>query len=470
MFASRHFAARHFNARHFSAAVDANSIDVNTLFSRIGKLGHVLNTINGRRGGSAAGDIPVEVNDALAAYDGTPNFNREAVASLLNALTGMQGSMAGILSTVRDAARTDLINSFHADDPLEELTVEAALNALTRLLGTLYYVEPNTIGVTLTSTGNSGTGVIGVCVKDGLGRPLENLLAEGLHITVTGTSTAGSEQLRIRGEVAQHDKLHYEWPAGSGADATYVSVDAASTSKNKLTNGTFETFTVANTPDNWTIVTGSAGTHLFSEASVVYAGSKALRIAGDGSNLTQIKQNIVAKVAGRTVYMLNFWARMSAAPSQGVLVADLHDGTNVINDEQGVAQTLSVDLTTLGTTYTARQLDFRLVEPLPAAVWLRFRLSTAIENGKSLYLDHAAVAPMTQPGDPEDYTPFVCIFSGAVNWALDDGAGTKVLKITTTNSRGSQWQELLDRFYDTVDVSWLTPTSGVVLINDNLIG
>lgn len=443
------------------------------LFDRLGRLGYLLDLLNARRGGGSADDFPKELNDVLAEADGKPNEVRQAYASLLSELESLQAGMSGMPAAIKQAAQTDLINSFDADDPLPELSVEAALDALWRQMRTAVtrYVDANTLGATVTSTGNTGTGAVVAHTKDGLGVPLENLLAEDLLVTVTDVSTPAAAQLRVRGEAAQDDKLHWLWPAGSGADASFAAIDAADTAVNLLANGTFNTFTAANTPDNWTIAVGVAGTDIFEEATTVYvAGGKALKFLGTGgAPLSQIYQSVLANVDSRTVYALNCWVRVDSAPAAGVLVLDLHDGTSVINDEAGNAITVSIDLTTVGTTFAAQQLKFALPEPLPTIVRVRIRLSTALTSGRAMYLDHLALAPLAQPGTVPGATPYLGFFSGSSNWAADDGSGEKVLKIAVTNNRASQWQEKFDEYFDASDLGFTLPTAGTTLLNDNLI-
>lgn len=441
------------------------------LFDRLGAIVYLIDTINGRRGGSSAGDYPKEVADILTTYDGASNNIRSAVKNLLSQLTSLQSGHNAMLTALRTAAQTDLIESFHADDPLPVKDVETALKRLIKQMktATTRYVASNTISASTTSTSNTGTGAIVASVKDSDGTPLENILAEDLEITVTSTATAGSETLRLRGEAAQTDKLHFSWPEGSAADTSITAIDASGTA-NKLTNGDFEDFTVANTPDGWTIAVGAAGTDILSEASTVYKGSKALEFDGDASTLSQIYQAITsAQVASRTPYCVNFWAKVDVAPAAGALVIDLHDGSNVITDEAGNNITTTIDLTTLGTTYVAKQLIFSLPEPLPSTMRLRIRLSTALSSGSSLFIDHMALAAMTKIGNTPGHTPYVAAFSGATNWALDDGTGTKVLKIAVANNRAGAWQEAFDKLFGTSDYGIVLPTSGSTELLESMI-
>lgn len=440
------------------------------LFDRLGKIGHLINTINGRRGGASAGDYPVELNDVLVEYDGQVNEIRAVTVRLLQELESCQQGHSSLLAELRRAAQEDLVRSFHLDDPLEELTVAAALDALRRqmLTATTRYVEANTVSASPTSTGNTGDGAILCHVKDGYGRVLENLLAEDLRITVTDASTPANATLRVRGEVAVNDKLDHAWPAGSGADASYTAIDAAG-DENLLAGGDFETWTVANTPDDWEITVGAAGTDVL-ESADQYAGSSALQIVGDGATLTALVQQLsVANLASLTPYGLNAFMKVDVVPAAGVLTIDLFDGSNVINDEAGNPCQLVVDLTALSTSYAPANFGFALPEPLPSNVYLRMRLTTALSSGSSLLVDHAALAALSQPGSVAGQTPYLAFFSGATPWAADDGAGTKVLQVTSANNRASQQQELLDKLFDTAELGWTAPTSGTTIIADNLI-
>ena len=80
----------------------------------------------------------------------------------------------------------------------------------------------------------------------GKGRNLENALAEDLVLVISTTSTAGSESGSMRGEAGEKDKLSYKWPEGSNASSTITVRNPSSAGF--LTNGDFETFTVADLP------------------------------------------------------------------------------------------------------------------------------------------------------------------------------------------------------------------------------
>lgn len=445
------------------------------LFTRLGKIGHVLNITNTFRGVNSSGNLPAEIEDIIEEYDGETPTIRGTVDALVDALTSAQGGLSSLLGSLRTAAQQTLIEMVYADvlangavlNPMRTKALSEAIEELiAQMLAGSETVDATEPSIAASAGGsNAGNGACVTSVLDAYGRRLENCLPEKIVAVCTDSTTSGQESFAFSGEVAVSDRLSHDWPGGSGASANLTAIDAAtsSSSQNLLTNGDFEDFAVANTPDGWTIVTGSAGTQILSESSIIYKGSKALEYDGDGSNLTQIKQAITG-LSSRTPYAVNLWAKVDVSPAAGVLVIDLYDGSNVINDDQGTANSLSIDLTTIGTSYVAKNTVFRLPDPVPATVQLRIRLSTALSSGSSAFVDHLAFAPATQL-----YTggPYAALFSGATDWELDDKFG-----VTVTNAQAGAFQTLFDRLFDMRNKGLLLPsaTGAAETIDDALIG
>lgn len=428
------------------------------LFTRLGKLAHALDTINTARGST----IPTEVVDAIATGDSDSDpAIRQALAPLLSALSNGQASLGGLASVIQQAARELLIRQVHADNPLPELTELAALNELIRQVTVAGdYVAANTLSATVTKTGLDGDGELVLSTKDERGRPLENLIAEDLECRCLGGS-AGSESIELRGEAPITDRLHWQYPAGSGARRTITLVNPASPS-NLLANGSFEAWE-SSAATGWTADTGSFGTHWIEEASTVYAGDKALELVGNGSTLAAISQDITAKLSPLTQYGFCIWIRRDgSAAGAGALVVDLYDGSSVIDDAAGSANSLSIDLTALTTSWVAYTGTFRLPTTLPSTVKLRLRLSTALTNGRSVFLDHAGLARMVpvatnNPGE----TPRVCGFSGSSPFTVDDYThDSRVFTVTTANDLAGKWQLAYRKFFNMSASGLLLPTSG----------
>jgi hypothetical protein len=283
------------------------------------------------------------------------------------------------------------------------------------------------------------------------------------------------------GDGSQDDVFAFDWPLGSNATVSLSAIDGNvdDGAGNILTNSGFETFTVANTPDKWPIIVGTAGTHIFKEVSIIFdpPGGTALRFEGDGSNLTQIRQKFndtdgtVGELAPATQYGVNlFMRRDGVAIAAGVLTVDLLNGVtgSVISDENGVANSFTVDLTGLTVNYASRTGVFRTPFVMPTSYFIRLRLTTALTSGRSIYIDKMSLGAMTQA-----YVggPYVSIYAGAIPFQVGDRA-----TITVTNSRGSggtlsTWQTLLFRLFPSVASGELVfPSNAVPNVLDSLIG
>lgn len=443
-------------------AIDLNS--GNGLFDRIGKIGRLVNLINrwcGNAGVTLAGseittDLPSELSSIQLAGTDADMVLRDMFWTLGPSFTQCISSNESLLSKLSQTAQSALIRQVALDTPLAANTLE---NALTELIAQMrsgsHYVSDPAIAATVTAGGsNVGNGKLTVSLRTPDGYNADNVLAETVSCAATSPT-----RLQLRGEAVISSPISYTWPGGSGCNRTLSAVSPGG-SADKLANGDFEAFSPTNTPTSWTIDTGTVGTTLLEEASTKFAGSKALRFAGNGSQLTAISQ-VLSGLSSRTPYAFNIWMRNSTNPAAGILAIDLYDGSGVINDEAGNANSFTVDLTTLGTTFTAKNFTFRLPEPVPASVRLRIRLTTAITNTHSLYLDHACLQAATEL---YDQGPWVAAFAGSTPFSLDD-----TFDIAVTNDRAGKFQEMFERLFSMRSKGLLLPTTGSNAISDTLL-
>ena len=443
------------------------AVNFTTLFDRIGKAGWLFGLVNEIRGaagyGAIATDLPTEWEDFVEQYDGANDTIRGTVAGMHTVLTNARGGLQRLQTDLATACTSTIVEMMHADTPLSSKTISVAMALLiSQMVTGTKTVDANTVGLSSALGGsNNGTGVIVTSTKTALGKTAEYMIGEVIRGTVITATTAGSEKWTLLGETTA-ERLGWEWPKGSGSTQTYTAIDASANS-NLLTNGDLEAFT-ANAPDNWSIVVGVAGTDITqtSSAGTFYAGAKALKLVGDGSTLSQIRQAVTG-LKSKTPYAVNFWAKNAANPAAGVLTIDLYDGSAVINDEAGTANSFTVDLTTLGTTFVAKNGVFRLPEPVPATVYLRVRVSTAIENTKITYIDHLALGKM---GLQYAGGPYIAFFSGATAWSLDD-----TVTVTPTNDYGGLVQTLFWRLFDMPSLGLMLPSdaAGAENIADSVI-
>ena len=155
------------------------------------------------------------------------------------------------------------------------------------------------------------------------------------------------------------------------------------------------------------------------------------------------------------------------AAAAGTLVIELVDtnGT-VLQDAAGNANTFSIDLTALNTIFTSYTADFRTPILIPDPLYLRLRLSVALTDGRSVYIDKASLGQMTQM-----YTsgPFLAVHSGSVPFMQGDYGTCQI-----TNSRGvggtlSTFQTLWDQLFGMRQLDLLLPSSSSPTISDDLI-
>lgn len=438
------------------------------LFDRVGKVGRLVNIINrwcGNASITLAGseiqtDLPAELLQVQSAGTDTDLDIRRLFWDLTSSYTQLMSSSESLLSKVSQALQAAIILQVANDIPLTSNTLTLALTELIRQMrANGDYVSDPAIGVSLTPGSNTGNGTIVSSLKSADGYNLDNVLAENVAVTVAAASTTGATRLRLSGEAAAPSSLSADWPGGSGASLSLTAVPPGA-STDKLTNGAFDAFSPTNTPTGWTIDVGTVGTTILEEASTKFAGTKALKIAGNGSQLTGISQTLTG-LSSRTPYAFNLWMRNSTNPAAGILQIDLYDGASVINDEAGNANSFTVDLTTLGTSFTPKNFTFRLPEPVPATVKLRIHLTTAITNTHSLYLDHAAFQAATAL---YAHGPYVAAFSGSTEWSLDD-----TFTLAVTNDRAGRFQEMFERLFSMRSKGLLLPTTGSSAINDNLL-
>lgn len=453
------------------------------VFKRLGVLLKLLADINVYQ----LTTFPTDLTNILAQYENIAGVNSQpAIAAPLSQTADSSRQAAGgFAAQIQTCAQATVNQMVYEDNP--QASRSDLKSSLVELIRQMKASSDTVKAATVTATSaaiagytNTGNGALVLSTKRGDGLVQENLIAEVGRLTCTsdsqtGGSTASQESFTYKGSVAQTDLFHWEWPLGSGATQTVQTIDPklSNNGNNLLNNSGFETFTVANTPDNWVIAVGTAGTNVFSEASVVYTGSKALRIAGSATNvaLTQTFNVTSGGTAGKLVadtqYAVAIWLKVDVAPAAGVLTVELIDGSNtVINDDQGVANAFTISCPALTTSYAAFSGVFRLPKLVPTTVKIRLRLSTALSAGTNLYLDNLGLGKTTAlyAGGPE-----LAIFAGSTNWLLNDR-----FSVTATNNRGGasnlkSFQVGFDRLFNMRGLGLLLPSTGSPTIADSLI-
>lgn len=196
----------------------------------------------------------------------------------------------------------------------------------------------------------------------------------------------------------------------------------------------------------------------------VIRGARSLELDSDGNELTTLNYKVLLSAA--TGYRFNAYMLADVVPAAGEVTIDLVDGIGgtVLQDDQGVNNSFTVDCTALTTSFSAQSASFRTPSNLPPSVYLRIRISTAVSDGTSLFLDEVCLVPET-----ELYAGglFATCFTGPTPWRVGDR-----VTITATNDRAGALHEWMERVFGLRASRLLLPTDsgGSETIDDSLIG
>lgn len=453
------------------------------LYTRAGHLGGILGVgtslanadINFYRGTT----VPAKVTQVLNDYAATPD-DRLLVDGIFAQLNGWQQVNGGFLQYIQGLMQQTLIQMANQDTPLASLSVQAAMTLLIEQMAGVATVKrsvPTAGGQAALGTPN-GLASIVMSVLDANGLPLQYVFPETLTFTCTadsqsGGAVLGQEPFSVQGAAAASSPLNFTWPAGSGTNLTRLCVDGGvnfPSAGNLLVNSGFETFTIANTPNNWPIAVGVAGTNVFS-SSTAYQGLKSLQFTGDGGGtLTAVAQQFnntlgtSYRLLPSTQYAFKAWVQVPVVPAAGVLAFDLGTlatGGSVIQDNQGVNNLTSVSLLGLtGATWTSVSGVFRTPSVLSANQFFRIRLTTAIDSAKVVLIDRLAFTPMVPL-----YTggPASAIFSTAQMLLVNDA-----WTVAIGNTPGL-FQLLFEKVFGMRALGMVLPNAASPSISDSLI-
>ena len=310
-----------------------------------------------------------------------------------------------------------------------------------------------------------------------LGTTLKLTDVEVQTIVISGTPTGGYYQIKwTDGDGRTYWTAPLAWNDGQSQVQTALRAIPGLGSITAVTTGTSPdythtvTMTGVNNPAQFTSENALTGgtpviTHNTTTPASQYAlrGAVAVEFDSDGAELTTIMCPVTLSAA--TPYALCAFMAADVTPAAGAIVMDLVDGVGgtVLADDQGVNNTVSVDCTGLTSSHAAQTEVFRTPTDLPTTVYLRIRISAAVSNTTSIYIDEVSLVEMT-----ELYAggPFAAAFAGGTDHLVGDDA-----TITITNDRAGALHEWMARIFNLRQKRLLIPTdnSGSETIDDALI-
>ncbi len=196
----------------------------------------------------------------------------------------------------------------------------------------------------------------------------------------------GGESFSWEGDLA--DSTHgVEAAEGSGAIGSVTAIHGDT--GRYLANADFETFTVANTPDSWTIVAGTVGTHIRQSTSEFYHALSSLRYTGDGA---QANIEVSQAVSGSTItdgkrYCVTCRIKADATIAAGDLTIQF-EGTGYT---AGGSEKITVTAASLPTSWTLKSFFVLMPLNVPSDFKLVVRWNGTPTNTKNLYIDDFAM-------------------------------------------------------------------------------
>ena len=187
-----------------------------------------------------------------------------------------------------------------------------------------------------------------------------------------------------------------------------------------------------------------------------------LEFDSDGSQLTQILQPVTLEYD--RVYFFSMRLIRAGAVSSGNMTVDLVAGIDgsVTVDDSGTQNSVSFSAASIGTgSHSTVTRSFRLARQYAQPVYLRIRITSAITNTASIYIDDVVLVEGTElyPGGP-----IVAAVAGRVPPKNDDS-----WTIAVTNTRAGLLHDWLDRFFDLRGRDMLFPTNASPTIPDSVM-
>jgi hypothetical protein len=255
--------------------------------------------------------------------------------------------------------------------------------------------------------------------------------------------TAGKEVFAWTSAVHGAGPLLY-MPYNEGGDAQ---------GQNRIVNGDFEDFTVANTPDSWDIDLGVVATNIF-KSTDKFRGTNCLKLSGDGATATiKISQSMTAwsnysssKLEPKGMYCLT--ARIKTVGAGGGDAGTLTIQCEGTAYSAGATEKITFALNAgAPTVYTLYKYTVQLPKTIPTDFELVISITGTCTAGTDVYIDNLIFCKMTE---------FVKagLFACPIPGSVDPIAGTKqpdYHTMTTTNGWDYRFQSFLTQATDLTD-------------------
>lgn len=218
--------------------------------------------------------------------------------------------------------------------------------------------------------------------------PTDTVTVECTADSQSGGKSEGAETFRVYGSTA--DAADGVGDEGFGAGGSFTGLHGYSLAQNL----DFETFTT-NTPANWTVTAGTAGTHIFEDATTFNHGAKCLKLtAASSPSAIALKQTLTPANFNRArLYCLSFWYKGEASIASGDLTVKLI-GTGMTS----IGVTVAPAALSSATSWTHASAFVLIPDNVPTDFALEIRWASNPTNTKTIRVDDIAIGPVFYVG------------------------------------------------------------------------
>lgn len=340
--------------------------------------------------------------DLLAAFPSIFKGQKQTVLGFVQTVN----AQANVLLTDRDLVQVNLPLGGNAsiDAVLKSLfaqmvTDSESITACTVTVGSVTMDTANANAGTVLTTkvldgvNAPGTGFMAIPGYDGLDSELsydDSVTLKCVTDSEMSGVTEGSESFQWIG-LPKPSMGQWGWEStGSGASKSVAVLNSYA----YFSNADFEDFTT-NSPDDWTITAGTAGTHIFEDASTPHRGDAALKFTGDGSTATiaikQVPSSSLPLIPNQR-YCLACYVKGTAATLAGTLtIKFIGTGYTASSSEK-----IELDHTALSaqTSYGIESFFINMPDEIPDDLYLSISWGSTPTNAKSVYIDGLAFGPV----------------------------------------------------------------------------
>lgn len=210
----------------------------------------------------------------------------------------------------------------------------------------------------------------------------------------TDGATEGAETFSLRGGFKNNSPFDWRGEgSGEGPNMRMLNGDTASF----LANAEFETYTVANTPDSWTIAGAVVGTNLFSDATSPKRGTYSVKLLQSGAVATMtLTQAFITALTPLRAYCVGFWVKGQAGIAAGDLVVQCTGTGYTPGSTEKV--TMNTAALAAATGWEFKYFTFIAPANVPSDFSLQFKIQNTLTNAKQVNFDGLAVGPLVWHG------------------------------------------------------------------------